>query len=223
MNPITNLQNFLDRYLAEKSQPRILEAGCGSASHLCFKENCCLTGIDISEKQLQRNAQLHEKILGDVQYYRFQPETFDIIICWDVLEHLVKPELALDLFARAVKPEGIIILASPNPESFKGLLTRYSPHWFHVLFYRVAYHRAEAGQDDSAPFKAYLQTPMAPRSLRKFAHHKKLKIVYFHAYNLDLMERNPAVHFVYQTVNNLARLLSLGKLQESEYIMVLQK
>jgi 2-polyprenyl-3-methyl-5-hydroxy-6-metoxy-1,4-benzoquinol methylase len=43
---------------------------------------------------------------------------FDIITMWDVLEHLAYPVAALEKIARLLKPGGILMLSTPNLESF---------------------------------------------------------------------------------------------------------
>src|SRR5258708_26398160 len=136
---IQNLQFFLDRELFSHSSVRVLEAGCGSASNLNFAGQVQLVGIDISEKQLARNTVLHEKIVGDVQSYEFPPDSFDAIICSDVLEHLSQPELPLRQFAHAIKPGGLVILTLPNVLSLKGFVTKILPHTFHNLTCRYIY------------------------------------------------------------------------------------
>src|SRR5271156_2761637 len=162
-----NLQAFLDQELFCRPSVRVLEAGCGSASNLKFGRQVRLVGIDISEKQLARNTVLHEKIAGDIQRYEFPPDSFDAIICWDVLEHLSQPELALQQFARAIKPGGLVILKLPNVLSVKGLLTKFLPHTFHVLVYRYIYGDQNAGENDTVPFKAYLRFCISAESIQK--------------------------------------------------------
>src|SRR5215469_10920312 len=91
------LQDLVDKQLDGRAV-RLLEAGCGSASHIHFGSDIWITGIDISQKQLDRHLSLNEKILGDIQRYDLAPRSFDAIICWDVLEHLQQPNLALRKF-----------------------------------------------------------------------------------------------------------------------------
>ena len=133
---LPELQAFLDKEMARMESVRVLEAGCGSASNVRFGARARLVGIDISRMQLERNTILQEKIIGDIQQYDFPPASFDLIVCWDVLEHLPQPELALRRFARAVKTNGLVILKLPNVLSVKGLVTKLLPHTFHVLAYR---------------------------------------------------------------------------------------
>ena len=142
---LRELQTFLDDYPLPEG-PDILEAGCGSRSHVIFPSTSRTIGIDISEKQLARNDGLDERICGDIQDYDFTEGSFDIIICWDVLEHLKEPTQALDRFYKAIRPNGLIILGLPNVLSLWGLITKLSPHWSHVWFYRIVFKKKEAGR-----------------------------------------------------------------------------
>ena len=79
------VQSIINKFSSGKLQLKVLEAGCGSISKVEFQENTYIVCIDISQKQLERNTIIDEKILGDVQYYNFHPKAFDIIISWYVL------------------------------------------------------------------------------------------------------------------------------------------
>ena len=152
---IVKLQSVVDNCLKGKNNIRALEAGCGAKSYIKFKQNAYIVGIDISEKQLQRNTTVDEKILGDIQFYDLKPCSFDAIISRYVLEHVPKPQLALKNFLKALKEEGIIVLVLPNVMSLKGLLTKFTPHWIHILVKRYIFKKKNAGKDDATPFKTY--------------------------------------------------------------------
>src|SRR3972149_2364697 len=144
-NVTATLESIVDGFLTGRNHVRILEAGCGSMSHFKYKKNAYLVGIDISQEQLDKNTMLDEKILGDIQDGSLPASSFDLIVCWDVLEHLTKPELALKNFTRSVNDGGLILLASPNVMTVRGLLTKLTPHWVHVLYYRHVVGLAAAG------------------------------------------------------------------------------
>ena len=224
---ITRLQEFVDNFLGSQSNINILEAGCGSASLLQFERTrCSLVGIDISEKQLQRNTSLDKKILGDIQFYDFPASTFDIIICMDVLEHLPQPELALRNFYQGLKKGGIIVLKLPNVLSSKGLITKYTPYWFHLFFYKFIYREKNAGKDDVGPFPTYLKFCITPKAIRNFALNRGAEVVYYDAYDVDWIPHNKIMRFFYlfyTSLDTLAQLLSFHTLGQSEFIMVLKK
>src|SRR3990172_9070263 len=129
-------QAVVDRLLRGQERIAALEAGCGSASHLRLPLGAIITGIDISEKQLARNTLLHKKICADLETHEWAEGCFDLVICWDVLEHLPRPVLALRNVFVAAAPGGIVVLALPNLYSLKGMVTKFMPYAFHVWFYR---------------------------------------------------------------------------------------
>src|SRR3990172_6860125 len=103
MNKIEELQAVINRLLNGKKSIKALEAGCGSMSNINLGSNAYIVGIDVSERQLKNNTIVHEKILGDIQTYELPKSEYDVIFCWDVLEHLSKPQMALLNLVKAVK------------------------------------------------------------------------------------------------------------------------
>jgi len=220
------LQTFLDGELFRRPSLRVLEAGCGSASNLRLPDQIWLVGVDISERQLARNTVLHEKIVGDIQHYQFPPDSFDAIICWDVLEHLSQPQLALRQFARAIKPGGLVILKLPNVLSLKGLVTKLLPHTFHVLIYRYIYGDKNAGKNDTVPFRTYLRFCISAAAIKKQSAQLGLQTAYFatlDAGDTEWWQRQKAFHRIYMMANKIVSVLSLGRLGDSELIIVLKK
>lgn len=224
MKEILRLQSVINKLLESKTNIKVLEAGCGSSSYIQFEKNAYVVGIDVSEKQLRLNSKINEKILGDIQSYDFQPSIFDVIICWNVLEHLPKPEMALEKFAKATKENGIIVLALPNVLSFKGLVTKYTPHWFHILYYKHVWGIKNAGKDHTAPFKAYLKFSMRIQGIKKFANSHNLKVIYFDNYDVaDYLHRKSKIYIIYRLFNAFLKIASFGILRNSEFFIVLQK
>lgn len=223
---LAELRDFINKIVECKASIKVLEAGCGSKSHLHFKNEAFMVGIDISERQLRRNVSLNEKILGDIQSYNLQPSSFDVIVCWDVLEHLPKPEQALHRFASAVKEEGLVILKLPNVISLKGLLTKYLPYPLHVIAYRFLHGMNNPSENDSGPFKTYLKFSIAPAGIKKFAANHGLHIVYFRTCDVltaDWFRRHRIAHTIYKMLKAFLEFVSLGNLSDSEFIIVMQK
>ena len=84
------------------------EAGGGSCSVLPpeLLSRSKVTVVDIDEDQVRNNTYADEAILGDVQAYRFTRETFDLVICYNVIEHLPHVDAALLNFRDALKRGG---------------------------------------------------------------------------------------------------------------------
>jgi SAM-dependent methyltransferase len=226
---LSDVQSLLDRLLAARPDARILEAGCGSTSMLRFSDDARLIGIDISRDQLDRNTRLHEKILGDVESYPLPSSSFDAIVCWDVLEHLPHPERALANFARSVRPGGLILLAFPNPGSFKGWLTRVTPHAFHVWVYRNVFGIEWAGKPGHGPFETLFRPGMHPARLRAFAREHALDVAYerlFEGPGIELfVRRHPLPGSLYRGAMAVLSAGTLGRVraEQSDGLFVLAR
>src|ERR1700722_8570818 len=95
----------------------IYEAGGGSTCFLPLEilRRAHVTVVDIDEDQIRSNDYAQETILGDIQTYRFPPGSFDLVICYNVIEHLADVEAALLRFCEALKQGGLILIGAPNP------------------------------------------------------------------------------------------------------------
>jgi 2-polyprenyl-3-methyl-5-hydroxy-6-metoxy-1,4-benzoquinol methylase len=221
------LERRIDSLLAGRNPRRVLEAGCGSASHLNFPENTILSGIDISQKQLDRNEHMHEKIVGDLQAYVLPENAYDMIVCWDVLEHLPEPEKALENFFRSVNEGGIVLMASPNVFTLRGLITKFSPHWFHVFYARYIAGYDWAGQDENYPFVTFHRWAIAPKAIERLALARNMSVVSSKTFGFDHPEKKHAIFYaIWSTADKLASILSFGKLgtdAAAAFCIILQK
>jgi SAM-dependent methyltransferase len=204
---------------------RVLDAGAGRALRLKFPANVRLTGIDISETALAAHTALSERIVGDLQTYPLAPEAFDVIVCWDVLEHIDDPVSALLNMSRALATGGLLVIGAPNVWSPKGLLAKLTPHRFHVFAYRRLLHVPHAGEPGHVPFPTYLRLAMSPGRLIKRSAGLGLEVVLARHYegteanSLPRLLRRPWAVLTY-----MANLLSFNAhLGDSDFALVLRK
>jgi ubiquinone/menaquinone biosynthesis C-methylase UbiE len=54
-------------------------------------------------------------VQGDIESLNFLEETFDVAVATAVIEHVPSPEKALEEIRRVLRPEGIVVLTSPDP------------------------------------------------------------------------------------------------------------
>ena len=208
---------------------RVLEAGCGSISYLPFPGDTHVVGIDISEAQLNKNQYLAEKILGDIERYELPAEEFDVVVCWNVFEHLPHPERALAGFARTIRPGGLVILALPNALSVKGLLTKFTPFRFHVWVTRYLVGRRLAGTEGNPPFPTFMRLSIAPERLAVTAQELGLVRVYsslFEDNKQQTIRRKLRIDGArWRFVQRVVKLLTLGRIEtaRAQCIFVFQK
>lgn len=95
---------------------KILDIGCGRGDLLLklkeLRKAQNIFGIDIEKF----DTKLDKFIAGDIDKIElpFSYNYFDVIICADVLEHLVDPWETLNKIYKYVKPDGIVIISIPN-------------------------------------------------------------------------------------------------------------
>lgn len=219
------MQAHLDGLLGSAGQIRMLDAGCGKNRIIPIADDCHIVGIDMDASQIHNNSAIDEAILGDVQTHRFDPASFDAIVCWDVLEHLADPRRALESFERALKPGGVMVIAVPHARSVKGLVTRYTPFWFHNLVWR----RLLGAKPDFEPFPTFMCSAMAPAKLRAFASEKGLVLgfdVTYEGWEQKLLRsRLRITGRAFSLVKGLVRMVSLGNvtIDSTDALFVMRK
>jgi SAM-dependent methyltransferase len=210
---LTDIENNVER--SKKSPFSVLEAGGGSATFLfdCRVE-LAFTTIDISPEQLERNTYAEDRILGDLQTYDYGERRFDLVICWDVLEHLREPEQALKRMMSAIGPGGVVLVKGPCPGSLKGLITRFTPHWFHVQYYRWILGKNTAGQPGYAPFPVELCPEADPKLIERALREGGFHIVSSRLFTTNqterLKEKLPIVYAAYKGVAKVMETLTGG-------------
>ncbi len=119
---------------------RLLDLGCGNGvpvSQILLHEGYSVTGVDISEVQIQRARTLMptgEWILGDMAEIEFSPESFDAVVSLFAIIHVPVTEQP-DLFDKIrawVKPGGYL-LASVGWQAWTGTGDFYGVqmYWSH--------------------------------------------------------------------------------------------
>jgi SAM-dependent methyltransferase len=209
----------------------IYEAGGGSTSFLPLSvlNRAHVTVVDIDEDQIRNNDYAQETILGDVQSYRFQPETFNLVTCYNVIEHLPDVEAALLGFCEALRCGGLILIGAPNPKSLSGVVTKYSPHWFHVWFYRHVRGDRHAGLPGQAPFPTFFHPLVSLSKLEAFAREHGLQVIYKKEYESprfpEMRARKPVLASLLDAFAVLANLFLPGKtdVRRGDYHVILRK
>lgn len=203
-----DISEIVNSLLRGKDNVKLLEAGCGSASYFNFSSVKKTVGIDISQEELNRNTVIQEKILGDIQTYPLPNMEYDVVVCWDVLEHVSRPrEALLNLFG-AVRPEGLVILGFPNIISFKGIVTKFTPYPFHRYFYKMWGYTF-------IPFPTYLRFEMRPTKVIDLGKENGFEIVFYRimegTLSLKTRERYALIGWTFAAVNLFLHFTSLGK------------
>jgi len=128
---------------------KMLDLGCG-VGHILTIAPASFTkvGVDYSHSSLKlARSQLHEPtalVNGSGQALPFADNSFDLVTCLEVLEHLEDDETAVGEISRVLKPGGYLIASVPNQYYFPeyrelmGHYRHYTPASFADL---LAHHQ----------------------------------------------------------------------------------
>jgi len=123
---------FLKGWLPERKDASILEIGCGWGRLLYFLKTrgyTNLKGVDISPEQVNLARQVINSVAerNAIEYLDSHPDSFDLIIGLDIIEHFRKDEVLHFLWGcyKATRSGGRLILQTPNAESPWGIMHRY--------------------------------------------------------------------------------------------------
>ena len=126
----TNVRKeLLDLIPTDLREGNVLEIGAGTGNTLVFaKENGYaknIYGVELCEieNSNQKNELFSEFIIGNIEEMElpFQEKTFDVILCADVLEHLIDPYTLVESLKKYLKDDGCIIASLPNIRQWKTL------------------------------------------------------------------------------------------------------
>ncbi len=112
------LKKIVWKQLGNIEGKKILDFGSGegiTANHFAKKNN--VTAIEPSEEMLTNAWKDYEytQIVGDVNALdTFNDDTFDVIICHNVLEYIDDKEAVVKALARVLKKDGILSIAKHN-------------------------------------------------------------------------------------------------------------
>lgn len=104
----------------------VLEIGCGNGAtlrHLLAEGRCSIIdGIELTESvALEAKPHLRSTWIGDAEeiIFTLEENQYEVILCLDVLEHLVDPWKFVAQLSRVLKSGGIIIASIPNLRTIK--------------------------------------------------------------------------------------------------------
>jgi SAM-dependent methyltransferase len=133
----------LTAYLGRKPR-KVLEIGCGDAAFLVYLEQvlgrgCQLVGIDLDVDAVELPKDSAIRLCSGAIQELELGEQFELVILYDVLEHLDKPIETLRRIAKLLTPDGLVVAMAPNWDSvWRKVFPR---HWGglqiprHLLFF----------------------------------------------------------------------------------------
>lgn len=99
----------------------VLDAACGSGygSYMLSKTAKSVYGVDISNNALEMATKMYnaKNIIyskGDIRKLDFKNNTFDVVVSFETIEHILQGPEFLRECHRVLKPGGLLIISTPN-------------------------------------------------------------------------------------------------------------
>lgn len=209
-NYFTNVRVDLISLLPENTSLKILEIGAGAGDTLVrikeLQKAAEVVGVELMEipNSNQNNPLIDKFIYGNIETTELplEHETFDVIICGDVLEHLLDPWAVVEKLAKFLKKEGLFLISLPN---FSEITTMYK------IFVKRDFAYASEGILDKTHFRFFCR--------------KNLSGLFRNNFNVEKIipsfDRNPA-----QGTRKIVSRLSLGLFKDyltSQYLIIARK
>jgi 2-polyprenyl-3-methyl-5-hydroxy-6-metoxy-1,4-benzoquinol methylase len=112
---------------------RVLDAGCGvgyGAAMLAAAGAAEVMGVDVAADAIAAAAEANPGIeftVGDLHALPFEDGRFDVVVCFEVIEHVDRQDAAIAELARVLAPDGVLAISSPN----RGVYPPGNPHHVH--------------------------------------------------------------------------------------------
>ncbi|MBC7439518.1 MAG: class I SAM-dependent methyltransferase, partial [Flavobacterium sp.] len=122
---LINKLKLINNLNPEKGKLLDIGAGTGDFLLVAKKNNWQITGIEPNEKA--RNITINKGIFLVEKSELLEKHSFDVITMWHVLEHVSDLELQIKELKRLLKPNGTILIAVPNFNSYDA--KHYGSYW----------------------------------------------------------------------------------------------
>lgn len=100
----------------------VLDAGCGTGYGTVILAEAGaskVTGIDLAADAVStasdRLGDLGAVVQGDLRELPFEDDSFDLIVCFEAIEHIADGPAVIAEFRRVLRPDGLLLISSPNP------------------------------------------------------------------------------------------------------------
>lgn len=106
---------------------KLLDIGAGTGEFLSIAKENGWQAIGIEPSEKARNIAIKKGVEFSENLEKFEDQSFDVITMWHVLEHVPNLDEQIKELKRLLKPDGTILIAVPNFNSFDA--KHYGAFW----------------------------------------------------------------------------------------------
>jgi len=142
------IKTYVTRALQEKQKVKIMNVGCGTGGTIDMLEKFgTVDNVDISEdaiKYMKQNGYTRITKVDDIKL-PFKNKSYDMVVAFDVLEHIENQTGAMKEWNRILKDDGVVVITVP---AYQWLWSDHDKSLYHQRRYttgRIKQVAAEGG------------------------------------------------------------------------------
>jgi SAM-dependent methyltransferase len=119
---------------------RVLDAACGEGYGTALLHAAgasSATGLDVDERTLEHARSRHpgpDFVVADVRELPFADDSFDLVTCFETIEHVPEPNGVLVELRRVLADDGLLLVSTPNKHEYLVENEFHEREFFHEEF-----------------------------------------------------------------------------------------
>ncbi|MDQ0999276.1 ubiquinone/menaquinone biosynthesis C-methylase UbiE [Phyllobacterium ifriqiyense] len=111
-----------------------IASGEGYGTAIMAEKAKNIIGMDVAANAIAYAKRKYAKIrnvqfeVGDLAHLPFDTDTFDVIVCFETVEHVDDPLAAINELQRVLKSNGLLIISTPNKENYSDRFNYDNPY-----------------------------------------------------------------------------------------------
>lgn len=119
----------------------LLDIGCGAGFFLdvAAEKGLSAYGVELSTEASNKTKLRHRNVFnGSLEHARYPDSFFDVVTIFDLIEHVLNPDITIREIHRIVKPGGFVVFTTPDISSWHAKIM--GKYWYQInphqhLFY----------------------------------------------------------------------------------------
>jgi SAM-dependent methyltransferase len=138
---------FAEKFIVDKA---VLDVACGEGygTAILAPKTSKTVGVDISTDVIRFANKKYSECkrasfkVGDIAHLPFSADSFDVVVCFETIEHLDEPQQAISELRRVLRQGGALLISTPNKSEYSDRFEYNNP-----------FHKREMNLQE---FKGYL-------------------------------------------------------------------
>jgi 2-polyprenyl-3-methyl-5-hydroxy-6-metoxy-1,4-benzoquinol methylase len=120
---------------------RVLDIASGEGYGVDLMASCAseVIGVDIDQPTVERASQKYTRenvrfLQGKASEIPLENDSVDVVVSFETLEHTDKHEEMIKEVVRVMKPDGLLIMSSPDKYYYSDVINYHNPHHIKELY-----------------------------------------------------------------------------------------